>query len=490
MPKITLEDAFIVIRDLGAIFHLLALVMPVPALATIYFERNLPINTIIWDTFTMLVPAIIFYLLYLFCSELKIQHSAQTSHAMVAVATAWLIVALVCATPFILRGQLNPIDAFFESMSGWATNGFTIIPDIEGFPKDLLLFRSWMQFVGGVGFIGLALITIEGNLPALEYYLSGVGGQKITPSVHGTVRVMWRIFLLYALAGIVMLYIAGMPIFDAVCISFSAISTGGFTPHAANIAYYGSHAIEAVLILMMTMGAISFFVHYQLFQGRWKELFRNLEFKYYIILVSCGWLLITLFLIEWDTATPQTITTTAWEALFHVVSASTTTGFRISDISRWSEPAKSVLMFLMYVGGAYGSSAGGIRLLRFAVVTAALLYTLRRLMYPKSAVIALKAGGRVFTEDEAFFALTLCCAYVIIAFLGAVGLSLAGFASGDSLSISLASLGEVGLQQVPTSDWLAMSDWAKMLITLLMWVGRIEIFPLLAIARIVIRRRI
>ncbi len=478
MLHIDLEDIRIALKDSGQIFEIVSFIMLVPIAVTLYYSYNQDAISIIRKILAFVVPAVIFYVLYLALKKLRLEGTTRTKHAMITVALVWLIIPLIGSLPFLIRGILNPVDSFFESVSGWTATGFTMIRNVDSTSQDILFYRSLTEWVGGIGIIVLALVVfMRKGTVATVYYSSERGEQRIKPSIKNTVIETWKIYFVYTLASVVLLFIAGMGMFDAINHSFAALATGGFSKHTDSIAYFQSPLIEFILMIFMLIGSISFLLHFRVFSGGYKVIFRNVEFKSLLVLLFTAVFVITLNLYLQDGS--KSLIDTLRDGSFQVVSSITTTGFSTVDIGKWPEFSQAVLMSLMYIGGFYGSTAGGIKLLRLVVIIKLIQYKLKKLILPKTAIVRMKIGSKALEGEEIMQSFGISSAYLIIAVLGGLVISSLGYNMLPSLTLSLSAMGSVGLSPVSGDAWFSMPVIGKFTIIALMWIGRLEIFPVL-----------
>lgn len=497
MPLLDFRDLEIALRDLTGIFRIVSYVMLVPIAFTVYYAPEKELLTVARDAVVFVVPAAVFYCLHvLFRRFFTSDKPTQTKQALISVSLAWMIIALVGALPFILRGTLGPTDSFFESMSGWATTGMTMIeyPEhLRGGNEDILFYRSLTHLVGGVGIIALGLtVLIHSGTAAMTYYSSEVGSQRIKPGIKSTVFETWKIYLLYALAGCILFFLAGMEPFDAINHSFASIATGGFSTHSESIAYFNSFWVELVAVVLMIAGAVSFIVHYRIFGGNYKYFLKNIETKYMFGLICGASLIIALLFLSSQSIVGVNLSSVfdiVRKSVFQVVSSITCTGFSTVNAGEWPHLAQTVLMILMYTGGFYGSTAGGIKLLRLAVVVSAIRYTIRRMALPKTAVVSMKVSEKTIDDREIIYVLGLSTVYLMVAITGAMALMWLGYDGFDSMSVSLSAMGNVGIVYITGAPWYQMPALGKLTITFLMWIGRLEIFPILLILDGIFRGR-
>ena len=449
MLAIHTEDIKIASHDLGEICRIASFILLVPIPVAFLCSESHDLFMFLRGASTFLIPSFVLYLLYLGFKKIRVETPPRTKHTMITVSIAWLIIALVGSLPYALSGALDPMDSFFESMSGWTTTGMTMIQFPENIDRGILFYRGLTQWVGGVGIIVLALVVfMRRGTVAMDYYASEVGEQRIKPRLKSTIYETWKIYSVYTIACIILLYIWGMSIFDAVTHSFSALSTGGFSTHSENVGYFNAHpnslVIHAILIIFMIIGAISFLLHFRLFEGRYEEITRNIELRYMISILLVA-IVITSFCLH---SAGEDIVETIRDSVFHMVAAMTCTGFSIADIGRWPDIPQTIMMLLMYIGGLYGSTAGGIKILRLVLIVQVIHHSLKRLFLPKSAVLRMKIGGKQLEGSEIIYVFGLSSVYLIVAIVGGLILMGSGYTGVQSMSLSLSAMGNVGLTAV------------------------------------------
>lgn len=503
MLSFNTEDIRTALRDISGMFRTLAIVFLIPLPVAIYYvlvkdfyggtfalEHTFDllgrtslskvadlIITISFRCLIFLTPAFLSYLVYSFLKNIPPQSSTKTKHVVISISIIWLAISLIGSLPYILSQTLGPIDSLFESMSGWSTTGLTMMHDLDGTPRDILFYRSLTQWLGGLGIVFIALtIFVRKGSTAMVYYSSEKGDKRIKPSVRGTVIEIWKIYSVYTLLCMILFYVAGMGMFDALNHAFTSVSTGGFSTHQSGLAFFQDKPFIALIaMLFMLAGSISFYVHFRLFELNFHALFENIEFRYMAALIVLATLTLTFLIPLQD---PAKALNAPLDAAFQCISAMTTSGYSISDVSKWSELSQMILVLLMYVGGFYGSTAGGIKILRLIVIASVIIYSLRKMMLPKTAILRLKIGSSPIDEEEVFNVLGFSMAYLGILIIGAM-LLMSEFSTMQALFISASALGNVGLNNVPADKWLEVSDASKLVITGLMWIGRLEVLPVL-----------
>jgi trk system potassium uptake protein TrkH len=479
--RIDSTDIRVSLKDLAAILQILSFVMLMPLAATVYYSQQPELMGRVFETATFVIPSLILYGLYQLSRRLGVAAPPKTKSIMITVALAWLIMALVGSIPFMMRDVLSPTDAFFESMSGFTTTGFSMIQDIESTPKDILLFRGIMQGVGGLGVISLWMMVImQGSSLGVGY--ADVGIQKIKPGIRHTILESWKIYGLYILLGVAALYIFEMSFFDALNHSITAVATGGFTTHES-IGYFDSVAIEIILLVLMSLGSISFILHYRLFSGD-RNVFRSDELKYMFLIIVAATALVSLAI--WGRDIPGVDTYSMADVIrkssFHVVSGMSTCGFATVDFGQWPESTKTIMVGLMYIGGMSSSTAGGIRVIRFLILLKVIHYCLKRLVLPKSAIVLMKIDGKAM-KNTLITVVGYSAVYLLMCMVLSMGLMLIGYSTVDSIGTIMSAMGNDGLGFITGDQWYNMSAFGKLNVIFAMWIGRIEIYPGLLILR-------
>ncbi len=398
------------------------------------------------------------------------------------VAFTWLLVSLFGTLPYVFLG-LGFLDAFFESMSGFTTTGATILSGPgtgDGFfplAKSALLWRSLTQWLGGMGVIALFVAI----LPRL-----GVGGsqlfdrefpsplpERIRPRFSTTARLLWTIYVGFTAAQIVLLYfLARLPLFDSICISFSTLSTGGFTPTVQSIGFYGSPLAEYITMVFMFLAGMNFIVHYHILRGHWRAI-KDDELRLYAIVLAAAIFLLILSQ-SFSSYRPE---------MFQAISIMTTTGFVTADFGAWHSGAKMVLLALMFIGACGGSTGGAIKVVRVVTLIKHTGIMMRKAIFP-NAVIPLKYNRRPLQEGIVRDIISFLFLYILVALVASVVLCFLRLDVETAVSAVAATLGNVGpgLALVgPNSNYAWLPDAAKVILIMCMWFGRLELFTVFMI---------
>jgi trk system potassium uptake protein TrkH len=405
-----------------------------------------------------------------------------------SVTLAWVLAAVLGGVPYLIEGSFtSPIDSTFESMSGFTTTGSTLLPDIEAETPSILFWRSLTQWLGGIGivvlFVAVAPILGFGAARLLSAEVSGITLPRLTPRIGDTAKALVVIYLTLSAAETVALLLAGMNLYDAVMHTFTTVATGGFNPKNASVGFYDSLAIELVLIFFMALSAVSFALYYLLYTGRSLKVLLDRELLTYLGILAAA----TLFV--WGILVYEGDYGEAWsrglrDSAFTVTSVITTTGFVTADFDEWDTGARLTLLLLMFVGGCAGSTAGGIKVIRVIIVFKTIVEDLLKSVHPR-AVTPLKVGENVIPERTRVAVLGLFAAWMftfaLATFLVAVQPGLSILSSASAVAATLNVIGP-GLGQVGAAEnFSAVNGFGRVVLTVCMLLGRLEIITALAL---------
>jgi trk system potassium uptake protein len=316
--------------------------------------------------------------------------------AMAIVAIGWTAAGLFGALPFFLAdGSWHFVDAFFESVSGFTTTGASILSEIEMLPPGLLMWRSFIQWLGGMGIIVLSLAILPflgvGGMQLYKAEVPNPVPDKLKPRIRDTAMILWKVYALFSCVEILLLVFGGMSFFDAVCHAFTTMPTGGFSTKNASIAHFDSLYMDLVIIFFMIMAGINFSLHYQMLRGRPLAFWKNGECRFFL-----GTLLVLIVLVTWDLY-GSSIYTSIGQALrysaFQVTSIMTTTGYATADYEQWPAMSQLILLFCMFLGASAGSTGGGMKCLRIQLCFKFCYKELFLLVHPR-AVTTIKIGDK------------------------------------------------------------------------------------------------
>jgi trk system potassium uptake protein len=334
-------------------------------------------------------------------ADWKLATAAQmtTSHGLATVALSWLLAPFLAAIPLLLSGHyLGFLDAYFEAMSGFATIGLSTVNDLDHMARSVNLWRHLMQFLGGQGIVVVVLTIFASAGGRVGALYTGEGrAEKVVPNVIRTARFIWRVALIYGLIGTTAIWLAlvtaGLPpltaLYHAANLFMTAFDTAGFTTQSANVAFYRSTVVEFVLLPMMAAGAFSFALHYALWQGRPRELFRNFETRTMAVTILGLFSIAAIGLARSGAFTD--FFPLFRHNFFHIISAHTTTGLSTVPgrlfVTDWGVLAPAMIVAAMAIGGMAGSTAGGIKVIRVGIILKSLRQDIRKVLYPEDAVV-------------------------------------------------------------------------------------------------------
>lgn len=414
----------------------------------------------------------------------KAGRNVSRKDGYIVVTTIWIVFSLFGSIPYILSGYIPSFtDAFYETMSGFTTTGSSILSNIESLPKSLLFWRMMTHWIGGLGivFFTVAVFPIFGLGDMHLFAAESVGPMraKLHPRISVTARWILTVYVGLTIIAALAFYVAGMGWFDAVCHSMSTVATGGFSTKQASIAAFGSPLIEYVTILFMFIGGVSLSLQYLLFfKGRLKDLFRDTEFRTYLmfvllftVVISVGLFLTTTMTAEWSFRT----------ALFQVVSIQTTTGFATVDYTLWTPLLWLMLCGLMFVGACSGSTSGAMKCVRVATLFKVMWNEFKRIVHP-NAVIPVRMARKIVPTSVQSAILAYTVIYFFMVIVGLVVNMAFGIDFLNSFGLSVASVGNIGpaLGNYGPMDSLGLlPDGVKWFSSFQMLVGRLEFFAVL-----------
>jgi trk system potassium uptake protein TrkH len=490
-----MSDLKTVLRDLGNVFMAVGVISFFPLIVPLYFQEYYAIIPLIFTALIFLEIGIVFYFLF------RRSDPANFKSAMVTAALSWIFIPLISIIPFILipyqthnGAHMDILSAFFESMSGWTGTGLTMVDKESFLPYTLQFWRTWIQWIGGVGVIVLTLsILAQPGVGSYILYRGEARERRIHPSIVTTVRTIWWIFLLYTIIGFIVVFFIswlfpnGMNLWQTINHTMTALATGGFSVTDNSIAGFGTY-VQLAIVVLMCMGAIAFVAHYDLLKKRVKRFFADAQLRAMLVLIFIG--VIMLILINTNDPNLEykhNLFHAVRDSGFQFVSALTCTGFQTVDIRAWTESAKLLLSLAMIIGGAAGSTAGGIKLFRAILLAKGTSWRIKRTISTPRRVFIRKFGDRSLSNEEA---MDLVNEAAIVSFMWILILVISFFVMGfiyHSETIGnvffevCSAQGNVGLSVGLTS--ISMEPLAKIMLIFSMWIGRLEIIPVIVLIR-------
>lgn len=410
-------------------------------------------------------------------SELSLRDSYFT------VSFVWVVFSLFGALPYLLSGSITSFtDALFETVSGFTTTGSSIISDVEALPKSILFWRSLTHWIGGMGIIVLVVAIMPllriGGYNLFKSETSGMTQEKLSPKTTSTAKRLWAVYVILTFILIGLLLLGDMSFFDAINHAFSTMATGGFSTKNTSVSDFSSYS-QYVIAIFMFLAGMNFYLHYHFYKGRFKRVFSNIELRTYFGVVVVVSLLITITAIAHDNSIG--VGEVLRNALFQVISVITTTGFATHDYHDWPHAASMLLFVLLFSGACVGSTGGGIKIIRHVVAYRHVLIYFKRTLHPNS-VSLLKIGGEVIDEEKVGGLVSFMLLYMLTFSIGTVLMVFLGsdlFTSAAAVASNMGGVG-TGIGSVGAfGNYSAFSDASKILLSLLMLIGRLELTTVL-----------
>lgn len=464
-------------RLITIILSIISITMVIPVGVALYYGEFHVISG-------FAIPGIIcifFAILFFFITRKKNFHLSSRA-GFGAVALSWIFASLLGAMPFFITGYSPSFaDAFFESASGFTTTGATIFSDVESLPRSINLWRSQMHWLGGMGIVALTVALLPllgvGGFQLIKAETTGPEKGKITPKITVTAKILWFIYLGFTILQTVLLLFAGMDFVDALSHSFATLGTGGFSTRNASISSYNSALIDWICTIFMFLGGVNFSLYYHLIVRHGSEIKDNTELKAYIIIFLIASLGITVCVI------PQygSFVNALRHGAFQVASIMTTTGFYTADYTQWPQFAQIIIFALMLIGGCSGSTAGGVKVIRWVILGKQMGNEMRRMIHPHG-IFSIQINKRVGRKDIVYNVAAFMFLYSVLVLITTLVASLNNIDLLSSLTASLALVGNIGPgfgAVGPVQNFVFFNDVSKYWFSFVMIAGRLELYTML-----------
>ncbi len=407
----------------------------------------------------------------------------RRSEGLLIVSLAWVVTAAMGAIPYLFYG-LHPLDAYFEAVSGITTTGATILIDFSLYPKDFFFWRSLSQWLGGMGIIVLFVAILpQFAVAGRQMFFAEAPGpteEKVTPRITHTAKALWLVYVLLTLVEIILLVVAGMPIFDAVCNALSTMAAGGFSPNPQSIMGYHNSAVTWIVICFMFLAGSNFALQYRFFvQRKPLALPRSEEFRFYSGIVLLCSVCLCVALLSSGTAG---LLNSIRDSLFQIVSIITTAGFSSADFALWSVAAQTIIFTVMLVGGCAGSAGGGVKVVRVLFCFKYLKREITQVIHPK-AVLPIKIDHKTVPDDIQRQILGFLLFYLVLMTGSALAVTIIEGDGAVGLVGTAATIGNIGPgfgEIGPMGSFGGLSVSTKIIFIINMVVGRLELIPFLA----------
>ena len=454
------------------------LLIPI-AVSMIFNDNNL--MTFVYSFFIILVVASILYFPNIGINETA---DIKTKEGFLIVVSFWVVLSFFGSIPFIMDTQLslNFVDALFESISGWTTTGATIITNIDDLSPSILIYRQMLQWLGGMGIVVLALAVLPmlgiGGMQLYKAESTGpIKDNKISPRIAETAKNLWSIYIGLTLLCAIAYYVAGMSLFDAIAHSFSTIAIGGFSTHNLSIAYFNNPLIEIFCMIFMFLSALNFVLHFMSFRHKDLSIYaKDSEFKSYVFII---FLFIFISFIFINSGNSNEINFR--HLMFQIISFATTSGFTSTSFNSWPSFIIVMLITVSFIGACTGSTGGGIKVMRVAILFKLLKKELLRILHP-TAEVTVKINQQTINDELSTTIYNFFIFYIVSYIILSLTLMFSGLDITTSLTAVASCINNLGpASGIAAENYAPLNTFAKYILSFAMILGRLEIYTLLII---------
>lgn len=461
---------------LGNIMQVEGVLMGISALMAVYFGERHELRAFLWTIFLLMVLGT------LMKRKAPKNKRIYGREGFVVVALSWIVMSLFGALPFYLSGAIDGmINCWFETVSGFTTTGATVLSEVENLPRSILFWRSFTHWIGGMGILVFVLAIMpladERSMHLMKAEAPGPVVSKLVPKIKSTAKILYGIYIALTVLEGILLFAGGMPLFDSVAHAVSTAGTGGFSIKNSSIAAYENPYFEYVVTVFMLLFSINFNLFYLLLIRDFKAVFKNEELRYYLVIVGISTLVITANIYHLY----PTLESAFRHSAFQVATICSTTGFVTANYEYWPELSKTILVVLTILGGCGGSTGGGIKISRFIILLKLSLREMRHIVHPRSVNI-IKLEGQKLDEETLQGTMGYFITYILLLFGSFILVSVDNHDFVTSITAVITTLGNVGpgLSMVgPVENFGFFSGFAKLVLSLDMLFGRLEIFPMI-----------
>ncbi len=465
----------VILRTLGSVLNIEAVCMGLPMICALCYKDT--------QSFKIyLLSALLCFIAGILLSLVKPKHKTMYSkEGFVTVALSWIVISLFGAVPFVVSGYIpNFIDAFFETVSGFTTTGASILTDVESLPKAHLFWRSFTHWIGGMGVLVflVALLPLSGgsNVHLLRAESTGPSVSKLVPKVRSSAKILYFIYIGITLSEVIFLLLGGMTLFEALTLSFGTAGTGGFGILNSSIADYSPYVQRTITVFMIMFG-IDFTLYYLILTKRTREAFESCEYKVYLSVIIISALIIS---INCRNLFPN-FETSLRHSFFQTASIITTTGYATANFDLWPTLSKTILVVLMFVGACAGSTGGGIKVSRILILLKSIRKEIKISAHPKSTH-KISMNGKTIEHETVRNVSVYIAVFLVLFAVSLLIISIDNFDFTTNFTAVAATINNIGpgLGLVgPVENYSLFSPLSKIVLSLNMLIGRLEIFPIL-----------
>ena len=475
----------IIIYIIGMILEIEAVFMALPAITALIYQETSGVAFLITIALCLVIGLPL-------TRKKPTRKAFYTKEGFVTVALSWIVLSIIGAIPFVISRSIpNPVDALFETVSGFTTTGASILSDVEALPHCMLMWRSFTYWIGGMGVLVfiLSLLPLTGgyHMNLMKAESPGPSVSKLAPKVQSTAKILYSIYFVMTVIQILLLLVGGMPLFDSICTAFGTAGTGGFGIKNDSIAGYSLYIKWVVTIFMILFG-VNFNAYYLILYKKFKSAFAMEEVKAYLIIIIVSVVCIFFNILKMSTSAVNAITDSA----FQVASIITTTGFSTTDFNLWPEASKTILIILMFIGACAGSTGGGIKVSRLVILIKSLGKETDSYIHPK-IIKKIKMDGKPVEHEVVRSVNVYFLTFIIIFTVSVLFVSLENKDFTTNFTAVAATINNVGpgLSKVgPICNFGGFSALSKYVMMFDMLAGRLELFPLLILFHPAIIREI
>ena len=461
-------------RVLGLILECLAVLLILPTVAGLCYGEGVTHFLI-----TMALSGVLGFLLT------RVKPYSDVIYAkdgFVVVSLGWVLMSLIGALPFVLSGDIpNYINALFETVSGFTTTGASILEDVEGLSRGCMFWRSFTHWIGGMGVLVFIMAVLpmsgEHSMHIMRAEVPGPTVGKLVPRLRQTAKILYLIYIAMTLLEMLLLLLGGMSFYDALLHAFATAGTGGFSTRGASIAAFDSLYLEMVIAVFMVLFGVNFNLYFLLLIGRWKDALKSEELHWYLGIIAASVMAIALGISKMYGGLAAGLR----HAFFYVASITSSTGFGTVDFVTWPEYCKWIIVMLMFCGACAGSTGGGIKTSRVIILFKNVACEIRQMIHPRTVTRVQLDGKRVDTDGLKAVS-TFFTSFMLLLITGSFLVSLDGYDMATNFSAVLSSLSNIGPGMSligPTGNYNIFSYGSKLVLTVMMLIGRLEIFPIL-----------
>jgi trk system potassium uptake protein TrkH len=467
-------------RIIGIMLMMFSGTLLIPVIVSIIFNDN-NLMTFVYSFFIILVVASILYFPNMGINDTT---DIKVKEGFLIVVSFWVVLSFFGSIPFIMDAQLslNFVDALFESISGWTTTGATVITNIDDLSPSILMYRQMLQWLGGMGIVVLALAILPmlgvGGMQLYKAESTGpIKDNKISPRIAETAKNLWSIYIGLTLLCAVAYYAAGMNLFDAIAHSFSTIAIGGFSTHNLSIAYFNNPLIEIFCMIFMFLSALNFILHFMSFRHKDLRVYlKDSEFKSYVFIIFLFIFISFMFLNLGDSNEIN-----FRHLIFQIISFTTTSGFTSTSFNSWPSFIIVMLITMSFIGACTGSTGGGIKVIRVAILFKLLKKEMLRILHP-TAEVTVKINQQTISDEFSNTIYNFFIFYVISYIILSLILMFSGLDITTSLTAVASCINNLGpASGIVAENYAPLSTFAKYILSFAMILGRLEIYTLLII---------